>query len=80
MKKLVLILALVVSFISCNTTSKTTNSTKETVQKSQDTVRIANDSIEYEIIIFEPGFNSWLETRKSDSYFNFIICSTNLVF
>jgi hypothetical protein len=70
MKKLVLILALVVSFISCNTTSKTTNSTKETVQKSQDTVRIANDSIEYEIIIFEPGFNSWLETRaKPEGYY-----------
>ena len=70
MKKLVLILVLVISFISCNSTSKTTNSNKETVQKSQDTVRIANDSIEYEIIIIEPGFNSWLETRaKPEGYY-----------
>ena len=70
MKPLVLILVLVISFISCNSTSKTTNSNKETVQKSQDTVRIANDSIEYEIIIIEPGFNSWLETRaKPEGYY-----------
>ncbi|NAS30501.1 hypothetical protein GTQ40_05935 [Flavobacteriaceae bacterium R38] len=28
--------------------------------KEGDTVRIANDSIEYEIIIIDPGFNIWL--------------------
>jgi hypothetical protein len=28
-----------------------------------DTVRIANDSLEYEIIIIDPGFNSWLYSR-----------------
>lgn len=30
--------------------------------KTQDTVRIANDSIEYEIIIIEPGFYQWLNS------------------
>ncbi|MBT8273499.1 MAG: hypothetical protein KJO77_06815, partial [Bacteroidia bacterium] len=29
----------------------------------QDTVRIASDKVEYEIIIIEPGFNSWLQAR-----------------
>jgi len=28
-----------------------------------DTVRIANDSLEYEVIIIDPGFNSWLVSR-----------------
>lgn len=28
-----------------------------------DTVRIANDSLEYEVIIIDPGFNSWLASR-----------------
>lgn len=28
-----------------------------------DTVRIANDSLEYEVIIIDPGFNSWLLSR-----------------
>lgn len=71
MKNLVIILILLVSFIGCNSTSKTTNSNKDITQKSQDTVRIANDSIEYEIIIIEPGFNSWLETRaKSEGFYS----------
>lgn len=30
---------------------------------ANDTVRIANDSLEYEIIIIDPGFNSWVATR-----------------
>jgi hypothetical protein len=25
-----------------------------------DTIRIANDSLEYEVLIIDPGFNSWL--------------------
>jgi hypothetical protein len=28
-----------------------------------DTVRIANDSLEYEVIIIDPGFNNWLYSR-----------------
>ena len=30
---------------------------------ANDTVRIANDSLEYEVIIIDPGFNSWLQSR-----------------
>ncbi|HET8809905.1 MAG TPA: DUF6146 family protein [Flavobacteriaceae bacterium] len=29
----------------------------------KDTVRIANDSLDYEVIIFEPGFDTWLVTQ-----------------
>jgi hypothetical protein len=37
---------------------------------SNDTVRIANDSLEYEIIIIDPGFNSWLQGRaKPRNYY-----------
>jgi hypothetical protein len=32
-------------------------------KKGNDTVRIANDSLEYEVIIIDAGFNSWLYTR-----------------
>ncbi|AWH85690.1 hypothetical protein HYN59_11485 [Flavobacterium album] len=28
-----------------------------------DTVRIANDSLEYEVIIIDPGFTTWLASR-----------------
>lgn len=30
---------------------------------TNDTVRIANDSLEYEIIIIDNGFNAWLKSR-----------------
>jgi len=36
--------------------------------ESMDTIRIANDSLEYEIIIIEPGFNSWLATQPPRGY------------
>jgi len=31
-------------------------------EKTQDTVTISSDKVEYEIIIFEPGFNTWLQS------------------
>jgi hypothetical protein len=38
---------------------------------AQDTVRIANDKLEYEIIIIEPGFNSWMLGRaKPEGYYS----------
>ena len=40
--------------------------------KAADTVRIANDSIQYEIIIIEPGFDSWLATAKPKNYFSLV--------
>lgn len=30
---------------------------------ANDTVRIANDSLEYEVIIIDPGFTGWLASR-----------------
>ena len=30
---------------------------------ANDTLRIANDSLEYEVIIIDPGFNPWLASR-----------------
>ena len=41
------------------------NATVNQNQKAQksDTIRIANDSLEYEVIIIDPGFNTWLLSR-----------------
>ena len=37
---------------------------------ANDTVRIANDSLEYEVIIIDAGFNSWLQGRaKPRNYY-----------
>ena len=38
--------------------------------KKNDTLRIANDSLEYEIVIIEPGFDSWLATAKPRNFYS----------
>lgn len=37
---------------------------------TKDTIRIANDSLAYEVIIIEPGFNAWLTTQKPRNYYS----------
>ncbi len=71
MKKVIIIL-FVLAFWSCSTSKKdSTPNNKLVVQKEKDTIRIANDSLEYEIIIFEPGFNSWLSsTARPRGYYS----------
>lgn len=72
MKTTMYILAICVLSISCNsyeTAIKTTTDRSNLTE--QDTVRIANDAIEYEIIIIEPGFNTWLiSTAKPEGYYS----------
>lgn len=63
--------------LSCNSTKTTASGpykhlaskndsikiAKKVVKIKNDTVRIANDSLEYEVIIIDPGFNTWLSSR-----------------
>jgi hypothetical protein len=47
--------------IGCTTTKTPMNTSSDAIAVAKnDTVRIANDSLEYEIIITDPGFSSWL--------------------
>jgi hypothetical protein len=46
------------------TTSKSNSTTKDkSMATKSDTVRIANDELQYEVIIIDPGFSSWLNSR-----------------
>jgi hypothetical protein len=70
MKKFLLLLFIMIFISSCKTSSKMPVDVNETSNSQQDTVRIANDKLEYEIIIIEPGFNFWLESRaKPQGYY-----------
>ncbi len=66
MKKILYILIIIFTIIACSTASKNT-SVATTTPKAKtglhDTVRIANDSLEYEVIIIDNGFTSWLASR-----------------
>lgn len=71
MLKNVFILILIISGISCSTPKKAPSSRAiEPVETSQDTIRIVNEELEYEIIIFEIGFESWLVTQFPRSFYS----------
>ena len=72
MKKVVLIFVLIISLVSCHF-DKNINAKPKTpdAQKASDVVRIANDSLEYEVIIIDGGFNSWLASQaKPRNYYS----------
>lgn len=72
MKSLIYILLIVSCLIGCNA-AKTIPSNKQELNSNvaNDTVVIANDSLEYQIIIIEPGFNSWLASySKPRGYYS----------
>jgi hypothetical protein len=57
------------SIIGCSV-QKQDNEDVESSKTKNDTIRIANDSLEYEIIIIEPGFDAWLATQRPRGYYN----------
>ena len=64
--RIFIIIVFSLSIISCASyqpKDNAHNSQSDTEIKG-DTIRIANDSLEYEVIVFEPGFESWLHTQK----------------
>ena len=62
MKKLLAILVVITCIISCQTQKTNLGKTDDNLSKN-DTIKIANEELEYEIIIIDAGFNSWLLSR-----------------
>lgn len=66
MKNYILLIATTLTVIvACSTKNSlpSTTDTNNTALAKNDTVRIANDSLEYEVIIIDAGFNTWLASR-----------------
>ncbi|MBV1924861.1 MAG: hypothetical protein KUG68_12625 [Flavobacteriaceae bacterium] len=70
MKLLLTLLGLSLALYSCESGKSTIkgNSDSSSQIVKNDTIHIANDELEYEILIIEPGFNSWLITQPPRSY------------
>lgn len=62
-KKFYIVTVILASIFSCKTSNTTLAKSDKTIPTQNDTVRIANDELEYEVIIIEPGFNTWLASR-----------------
>jgi hypothetical protein len=71
MKPLIAILLISVYFFSCGSSQKFVSTDSEANISEQDTVKISNDKLEYEIIIIEPGFNTWLASvARPEGYYS----------
>ncbi|MBZ4034628.1 DUF6146 family protein [Flavobacterium sp. 17A] len=64
MKKCISILFILATIIACSTASQNIADNHKTPSNKteNDTIRIANDSLEYEVIIIDNGFNYWLSS------------------
>lgn len=62
MKNFLYIFVILMIIIGCSSNKSITTNDKRLPQKS-DTIRIANDSLEYEVIIIDSGFNTWLNSQ-----------------
>ncbi|HSP12673.1 MAG TPA: DUF6146 family protein [Salegentibacter sp.] len=70
MKNFIYILILGLTIYSCGTQDRNLRSDR-VANAENDTVRIANDSLEYEIIIIEPGFNLFINSiAKPEGYYS----------
>lgn len=70
MKKLIFIIAILSIIIGCSS-SKPITDNKETNSKTSDTIKIANEELEYEVIIIDGGFSSWLNSfAKPRGYYS----------
>jgi len=62
MKKIAFIIVLIAIIGACSTPKKSLASVPTNNSVKGDTIRIANDSLEYEVIIIDPGFSTWLNS------------------
>lgn len=68
MKYLFTILTVAICIYSCDSSKLITSGNNNT--QLSDTLRIANDSLDYEILIIEPGFDSWIVTQPPMGYYS----------
>ena len=68
--KNVFILIAIIFFIDCGAQKKPPKSgAVEPIETAYDTIKIVNEEIEYEIIILELGFDTWLVSQPPMSYY-----------
>lgn len=67
-----IILILITFVVSCNSIKSPSELNANTSVGNQklDTIKIANDSLDYELIILEVGFNSWMATQRPRGYYS----------
>lgn len=71
MKSIIYLIVALALVYGCASTQNDKNLNGTNTATATDTVRIANDSLEYEIIIIEPGFSTFLYSiAKPEGYYS----------
>jgi len=71
MKNIIIILLTITALYSCGNTQNTSeNNSIAKTNNNMDTIKIVNEELEYEIIILEIGFESWLVTQRPMTYYS----------
>lgn len=60
MKNLICISIILLAIIGCTTSKSAVVTTDVPKTGSNDTIKITNEELHYEVIIIEPGFDTWL--------------------
>lgn len=68
MKKLILLFSVCIAIYSCGTGNRMGSSSSPDGIKN-DTIRIGNDDLDYDIMIIESGFDSWLISQPPRGYY-----------
>ncbi len=69
MKNIIFIFLFTLGFWSCSSSKKEFAKSDKTAANANDTIRIVNDSLEYEVIIIDVGFNSWFLSNAQPRQF-----------
>ncbi|MAP81234.1 MAG: hypothetical protein CL526_09115 [Aequorivita sp.] len=69
MRNIIFIIVLSIAIYSCGSGNQTISSTPPSQTNTNDTIRIANEDLEYEIIIVEQGFDSWLVSQPPRGFY-----------
>ncbi|QAA80418.1 hypothetical protein EI546_01140 [Aequorivita sp. H23M31] len=67
MRTMLLLLGLSLAIYGCSSGNKVIHSSDT---NKNDTIRIANDSLEYQIIIIEQGFDTWLLSQPPRGFYD----------
>ena len=76
MKNLFFLLTISFAIYSCGTGKTPIKDNTNVDIVDNDTIRIANDTLEYEIIIVELGFESWLASQPPRGYYGQSVLET----
>ena len=62
MKNSICILLFLCVIIACSTSKSNVANPEKPKTAANDTIKIINEELEYEVIIIEPGFDTWLQS------------------